>query len=359
MKIKWKYALGTALAIALFAEPALANAISTLYFIGTLYLLVGNAAIGLFEGRLLARFFGTQRSKSIGIAILANYVSAWLGVVPLISLASRFQDIPLESVKTLLRVSFLLAFILTVLIEYPFIWLLFRDRPNSFWQAAKANLIIQSLSYLIIYFFFLPYSPTSLATNLQFVPFSELQPTGNYALYFISPDKKQVMRSRLDGKPPEFIKDISHLNFSYRPYFCSHQTAQKTFDLFLESYNVQHKILSDFATRTPTWISEKEIDCRMPWGPVASLSDRDIIQEGYHNTFEEGGIRGSASPGKPKFKYSLKTPIIQRRMSSATQLKDERVVLQIGEDRIYILHPYQKKIAEVVEGSSPLVVIPK
>lgn len=362
MKLNWKHGLGAVFAIALFTEPAFANTISALYLMGGLYLFAGNAVIGLFEGSLLARFFKTQRSKSIGIAIFANYASAWLGILQVISLSRHFQDIPLESVKTLLLAAFVLAFIGTLLIEYPFVWLLFRNRPNSYWEAAKANFTIQSISYLLLYLFFLPYSPTGLATNLQFVPFSELQPTENYALYFITPDNQQVMRSRLDGMPPELIQDIPPLNFTELPKLCFHPAAQKTFDLFLESSSSRHRILADFATRIPTFLPEEDpIECSIlsfSFGPVPSLSNRNAITEGYHTTVDEA-IIGRSISGKPDFRYSLETPVIRRKIRFATQLKNELVILQIGENEIYLLHPYEKKIAKVARGFSPLVVIPK
>ena len=46
---------------------------------GTLHLVFGNIIIGVVEGIILARIFKLEKKKLIGLLILANYFSAWIG----------------------------------------------------------------------------------------------------------------------------------------------------------------------------------------------------------------------------------------------------------------------------------------
>ena len=61
------------------ASPALANAGSVAMLAGATHLLVGNLLIGLAEGGILMKL-GARR-RALGLAIAANYLSAWAGLL--------------------------------------------------------------------------------------------------------------------------------------------------------------------------------------------------------------------------------------------------------------------------------------
>jgi hypothetical protein len=67
--------------IVAFPQHAWANGGTPLMWTTSLHLFFGNALIGLGEGILLARLFSLPERKCIATMVVANYASAWLGVL--------------------------------------------------------------------------------------------------------------------------------------------------------------------------------------------------------------------------------------------------------------------------------------
>ena len=74
----WKFTFAALVLIAL-PSVAQANAGTPLMWAGMLHLFIGNAFIGLLEGILLIKLFKAPKMKAVGLMILANYFSAWIG----------------------------------------------------------------------------------------------------------------------------------------------------------------------------------------------------------------------------------------------------------------------------------------
>jgi len=142
----------------------------------TLHLFIGNLIIGYIEARLLSHFFHTVRWKSIGPLILANYASAWAGVILLMGYSPSYLDITIENVQPWLLILTILTFLLTLLIEYPFFWFLLRPRKQAIQTAVKATLLIHGISYLLLFGWYSSNSQTSLLTQVRLVPAAQLQP---------------------------------------------------------------------------------------------------------------------------------------------------------------------------------------
>lgn len=353
--LNWK--LAAIVAIAFFPAPALANAGTPLLWTGMFHLFLGNAIIGIFEGILLAKFFGAARNLSVNLLIVANYASAWAGILLIKQWVDRFQNLTLENLKLWLWIFVALTFLLTLLIEYPFFWFLLRERKNAFWKALKATLIVHGISYLCLFGLYSCNSHTSLVTQLQLVPLQQLQPSQEYALYFISIDGKQLMRTNLHGQRPERVKDLKNIGEDER--LCFRENKRKQFDLFAFSGNNQAPILSDFAKRVPIdkdrqYDSCSYYDFRQPQ-KLTEKSDWD-----YQTPFwAAGGIMGFNKVDNSRIHFALETPFAFWSASHATHLEGDLLVFQLYKNQIYLLQPQARKIALIARGSSPVVVIPK
>ena len=108
----------------LLLSPATAHAdVGTPLMWATLFhLFIGNLLIGIFEGYLLAKFFTLPKLRSIILMIIANYVSMWLGGLLLLGWLSSLIPVDLSSGRWIYPGLILLSFILTLLMEYPFVF---------------------------------------------------------------------------------------------------------------------------------------------------------------------------------------------------------------------------------------------
>jgi hypothetical protein len=370
MKINWKLAAIVAFAIILFPMTALANAGTALMWTALIHLCAGNALIGYLEGHLLSKWFQTHRYLSIVILILANYVSAWVGVVWAIGRLARIPKITIENAYLWLCIFAALSFIVTVFVEYPFFWFLLRKQQQSFRKALKATLMIHGISYILLLSWYKLNSPTSLLTELDVVSVDRLQPQEEYVLYFITPDGTQVVRSSLDGKRQDTIKTLKATDEDNK--LCIREQNKNTFDLVARSQNYRVKmkdglevVLSDFVSRIPNYKrpehfsnfeQDRKVDCIEYYHETVPKLTENTNWEYRTSVWAAVGIMGHNKTENRHFHFALETPLVSWNARNATHLSGDFVVLQLGDDHIYILQPQEKKIALIVQGRSPIVV---
>jgi hypothetical protein len=142
----------TALVPLLFLPAvALANAGSTFLWASIAHLMLGNLLIGVVEG-LVLRFAFQARWRAIPILILANYVSAWAGLLVLSEAGPWIGDLvmgaePLYHVVRGTVATVAVAFALTVALEWPFVAWAFPPGARGWRKALPASLAVQAVSY--------------------------------------------------------------------------------------------------------------------------------------------------------------------------------------------------------------------
>ena len=296
--------------LALYPLPALANAGTPLMWTGILHLVIGNLIVGYVEARLLSRLFRVPVGRSLFVLILANYASAWAGAWLLVDRLSRHSDITIENVQLWLGICVILAFALTLLIEYPFFWILLRQRQSVILTALKATLLIHGISYLLLFGWYSLNSQTSLLTQLNQVPAAQLQPNRNYTLHYLSPNETRAFFSDLSGVNP---KPMSREEFA-------------------------------------ALIAEP----KQSFGPVPKLTET-TEWDFSTSVWAAGGIFGYNSTTGTRTRFALETPFALWAISHATHLTGDMLVFQLGQDQICLLHPETHRIALIARGKHPVV----
>jgi len=296
--------------LALYPLPALANAGTPLMWTGILHLFIGNLILGYVEGGLLSWLFHVPRGRSLVVLILANYASAWAGAWLLVNRLSHYSGITIENVQLWLGIFVILAFALTLLIEYPFFWILLRQRKPAILTALKATLLIHGISYLLLFGWYSFNSQTSLLTQLNRVPAAQLQPSRDYTLHYLSPNETQAFHSDLSGANP---KPMNREEFEA---------------LITESKRI--------------------------FGPVPKLTETTDWDFDTH-PFAGGGLSGYNSTTQTRTHFALETPFAYWAMSHATHLTGDLLVFQLGQDQICLLHPETHRIALIARGKHPVV----
>lgn len=304
--------VGIGLFLALCPSPAWANGGSALLWTGLIHLVVGNLVIAYLEAGLLSWWFGTPRGRSLWVLLAANYASAWAGALLLANRLSQYPGLTIANVQVWLAIASLLAFLLTLVIEYPFFWLLLRQRKQPIQTAIKATLLIHGLSYLLLFGWYSANSQTSLISQTQVVPAAQLQPSPAYTLHYLSPDGAQALRLTSGETEPVAIDRAAFDALSPEPW--------------------------------------------SRFGPVPKLTahtDWDY----YTHVFAAGGLLGINRATQARQHFALETPFAVWAISHATHLPDDWLIFQLDRDQICLLHPASQRIALIARGKDPVVTL--
>ncbi|MFI4916720.1 MAG: hypothetical protein ACIAS6_09485, partial [Phycisphaerales bacterium JB060] len=200
--------------VLLAASPALANAGSVAMLAGAAHLLVGNLAIGLAEGGILMKL-GARR-RAMGLAIAANYLSAWAGVLLAAWAWGVAMDaLPGDYLSKIIPAHWLVFAAFTLVgfvIELPILWLAF-DTPRKPRRVLAAIALANAATALGLVVWYGAASDVSLASRFDSVKepaMVELDGTREAKtddgqggalpwVYYIASDGQTVRRIRLDG----------------------------------------------------------------------------------------------------------------------------------------------------------------
>ncbi len=118
---------------------------------GVRRLLILNALIGILEGVLVAKVFKTRVLKSVGIMVVANYVSTVFGLMGLGVLSGLLSNGPVFQNEFLfIGMIFAVSYVVTVIVEWPFCFRILAGQENRKVRSLKASIFVQTISYVIL-----------------------------------------------------------------------------------------------------------------------------------------------------------------------------------------------------------------
>jgi hypothetical protein len=196
------------IAIALWPVSALADVGTPLVWGMAFHLFLGNALLGLLEGWLLARVFGLSAKRCAWWLVVANYLSAWCGMMLMGFLFERYAT----DIYSGLRISWLLVagtYVLTLIIEWPFVAACFRGTQRWLTASVKGSLLVQSASYICLFGGYWLLSGTSLYTTMDVVSPTQMTRPSGVAMFFISAADGDVYRTDLSGSADIKVADLA------------------------------------------------------------------------------------------------------------------------------------------------------
>jgi hypothetical protein len=198
-------------AIVLWPMSVFADVGTPLVWGSTFHLLLGNAIIGVLEGLLLAQVFGLRKRQCVGHLILANYVSAWTGIALTSFLFSKLAT----DICSGLKITWLLvaaSYFLTLMVEWPFVARCFRGTQRWIANSVKGSLLVQSISYALLFGGYWLLSGTSLYSNLDVVSPKQILVPEGISMFFFSSADGHVYRSQLGSAIDTKVTDLSSTN---------------------------------------------------------------------------------------------------------------------------------------------------
>lgn len=185
-----------------FSFTASANAGTPLLWVSLFHLALGNFFLGLLEGALIAKFFHIPTGRTIRWMILANYLSAFAALVGM----DRFHDrwAQLETARGFFVLEVVLAYVMTLLLEWPFVLWAFRGTPAWLSKSLRASLAVQTISYVLLFGVYAPFSNISLLTQWRVVSPDRLAVPEDVAIFYIAKADGGVYR--MGKEPAEDVK---------------------------------------------------------------------------------------------------------------------------------------------------------
>lgn len=368
----------------LWASFFLANVAIWMMFVSLPMLLVGNAFIGLLEGLVLVWLFKVRWRRAVVCMVIANYVSMLAGLT-LFGFAWGEGIFHLIWRPTIVdyREWFVtalgLAFVLSILLEWPLCRLSFSKPRRSWGRSLFACGMLQVVSYLLCLAPILDwYEEIHINDTVEVVPVASIV-DGDlpFWVYFIDTDDGDIYRMRLDGTDIEHVRK-ARFTSSSRLFLWKKAIsidASVPFDLYVGWGEDQPITLleDDFASSESAFVDMWFVSEYFPgWNgytfaaDLRPMDERRLFVRVNWRSMEVAEIYASEdgmfdSLGHLIFAYNrhfqlrFKTTIGSWRCLNPTILPGDLVIFEFG-GQICALDLKEKKLAFIRFGNGPVVV---
>ena len=324
----------------------LANAGTPLMWAGCFALLFGNFFIGVFEAWLIR---GRRKvfAASATPMIVANYLSmlAGIGLMYLASpLAARAQLDPFDRSLPLLLGMWAATYVLSVLVEWPFVANTAGTRVGL--RALGLSAKVQTVSYVFLAVFSYFVGSTS-ALNLSITSAASVTSVEGWA-YYLALDNVNVLRTRLDGSRTE---QVAKLDFEIGSQF-SRITVEPTSNgdrsrLMYREYGADRELVKNVGNAAQAAGGERDSGNLIQigngsFGPGATrkFADSPMVYCGF---WQREGLMVNG------VRFALETPFLSTPWRCPIVLPDGSIVAQFGE-AIVVVDADRRIVAKIGEG---------
>jgi hypothetical protein len=350
--------------IVAFPLHAWANGGTPLMWTTSLHLLFGNAIIGIGEGVLLAWLFSLPERKCIATMVVANYASAWLGV--LFIQETVVDALPMDLTNEWMWFWGMVAatYCMTLLLEWPFIARCFRGTQDWFRRSVRASLVVQSVSYILLFGWYWLASDTSLYSRMNVVASADLSLPESVLVYFISPADGDVYKRQLTGGIKQKIFELNSTNIGDRLFIRQSRTDSNRWDL-VASVDIVWPcgryvdVLTNMMVEAVPDRSGSRTD-PADYGKVQSLGSATNSHWEFRTRFwpkKELQARNKTTSESVRFSYE--TFFGAWVVRNAVHLPSDKVLFQFGDDQICAFDPVRRRVGLLWKGRGPVPVIEK
>jgi len=355
--------------LVLLPSVAWANSGTPLMLAGALHLVFGNTIIGIVEGLILALLFHRGKLLCVAVMIAANYFSAWVGYVWFMHEIVRWfgAEINIYNVVRWLGMFIIISYLLTLLLEWPFVAFCFWRDDRWFRKSVLATLIVQTASYLVIFGWYWSVSRTSLLTDVTAVPLSQIDVPSNMLLYYVPQANDDVIvwdmgrnrEKKVGVLPPKTAWCVLSAGTS--------NVDNARWDLVARAFSdqlLEKTILPNFALSESAWINDKHL---------RQLKDKNAVdfwqipqyvptgEKGNWKTNERYNLWGNLELKNVKdgryFRVSLEVPFLYWWINRVAMLPNGQAVFQLGANQICILDAETRRVAILAKGRCPVVTL--
>lgn len=346
--------------------PALANAGTPLMWASMIHLAVGNIAIGMLEAAILIKVFRLGKGKTTGTLIFANYFSAWGGGLFLSNVIAKNVNIDITNAWTFFWVMVLVTYLFTLILEFPFIAFCFRGDERWLSKTIRGSLLVQTVSYALIFSWYWTASGVTLVTQASVVSPASMTLPPNVMIYYISSDG-DVYSMPLRGGGGQKVGRLGSSKKNDRLLLKPEQADKwQLLALLTGNDKKDEKLIKissfplSYSVPIATNPDHDRSQTEGTWfnfGEVPKLGEAATSAWKFYTGFwPVEGIRGENATTNKQVNIALETPYIAWNVRNAVHLPGDKVLFQLGDNQICIFDPEKKQIALIAKGRGPIAV---
>ena len=308
------------------------------------HVLVGGAVVGLFQGLMLARFWGVSRRRALVQMVAACYGSMLLVLPSAVFLVDRY--VPLALLSTVAPWLYAAVFVATLLIQWPFVRGAMRPRSRVATKSALACTILNALSFSMLFALYASTCNIGIL-RLQLVPAADVAWQSDPVVFYVDAQHASVMRTR----PASMDTRIAmQYHGEQAPMIVGHEGA------------VDACLPADSAGRDWTCWGLSPEDAQPHF---ATPRPREVVAVDLRTrtsawTFESGrqgvGLRVHEAGDSNWQSVALNAPLIARRVAQITVLPGDQLVLQVGRE-VCVLDWPKRTLSVLAAGTEPYVLL--
>jgi hypothetical protein len=310
------------------------------------------------------------------IIIAANYFSAWIGMIVLAQSADTLKYIiDIGNVKRWLTALIIASFLLTLLLEWPFVAACFWKSDRWVRKSIWADLAMQAASYLVLLGWYSLFCRTSLLTDVAIVPLPEIQMPA-ILLYYVDPNSRDIFaldavhsRKETIGVMPvadekqthRLTAEKSNANADRidllvrRDYWLNDDKLPKLEDIAVLPSFALSESAWEKGDRTPSPAAKRKsewwaIPQYLPTDKRSDLAESNCGGDWYE-------LQLTSKKGEGKLQLAFEVPFLNWNASCVALLPNSQVILNIGDGQLCILDFKTRRIAILAKGRYPVVTL--
>lgn len=312
-----------------------------------IHFVILDLVVGILEGLCLGFLFKLPKWKTMGWMVLANYASSWIGGPFLQKIIST--DIEPSQVGRYIITIIIAAYLLTLLLEFPFVYLACKSKLSRWKISIWGSLIIQTVSYsLLVAFWYYPLCSMSILKSVNWVNTTEFVKNTNAVMYYIDSTGKNVHRMNLDGKNDELL--FSSDEAVIDELFFDYNEETKTADLLASDEN-KYVIISQALNETQ--YKKREVRVMRDY-LIEDLRNADdqtwLIDKSFYAIYL---MKDSTNQ---EITLKLNIPFLDWKIYWLTALPGDEIVFQF-ENHICLYSRPENILVVLAKGSSPVVFL--
>ena len=346
----------------------LANVGTPLIWVTLFHLVLGNIFIGILEGALLASLYRISSGRAVFLMILANYFSAWVGLVYL-SLIVESKNFSLYDAPGVIWGMIAVAYVTTILLEWPFVLACFWRVDKALRRSVGASILVQSVSYVLLFGFYWAVSVRSLSTELTVVRPSEIASSAAVRIFYIADEDGNVYSRNLGTGQTKQVYALKSQDFKDCLSFQA-STSEAGFHeivALLDSgdHNEPNVVRIDIAVpdeNCPLMTNGKPLTEYRWQSPSSGVAAKlgSAVESPWD--FKAGfwplqGLSGENTKTDDSVRFAIETPFVRWNVRRAIQLPADQILFQLGKSQICLLDLKERKVAVLCFGHGAVAVL--
>lgn len=318
-----------------------------------LHLVVGNFLIGLVEAWILCRWFEAKWQRAYVWMVVANYVSAFVGLVFFVPHVARWFQIDLYNVWRVHLLLYGLAYLATLVLEWPAVFVSLPAQIGRLKRSVVANVMVQTVTNALVLLWYTMATTTPQSQGWTFIPPDRLSLTPGVVVYYIGEKDGDVCRMTGADRPGMKVMVLGSKDWRDRLCFAPEDGANEVVLRSSSGKQIhQVKLPIEMTTIGSRSDSERMEDNWMSFGAVPKLGRRDEEATAFMEFWADKGldVQGVGT-------FAVNLPFAQWIVRNAVELPDGRILLQLGENQICLLDPKRKTAGVLVRGRGPAVAL--